>query len=267
MVQFPNAKINLGLHITGRRSDGYHDLATIFYPLPLTDVLEIVPGNTLQFSSSGLPVPGETSSNLCLKAYHLLQKDFDLPPVQIHLHKNIPMGAGMGGGSADGAFMLRMLNEKFSLGLSSEQLIGYTLRLGSDCPFFILNRPCFATGRGELLQPIGLDLSAYRFLIVHPGIHVSTAWAFAQITPQQRQGESSLQEIIQRSVTDWKQQLVNDFEAPVMLAHPAIAAIKQQMYDAGALYAAMSGSGSAVFGIFEKQVELAFGAGDRVEWV
>lgn len=251
MVTFPNAKINLGLHILQKREDGYHNLETVFYPVAIKDALEIIPAEEAQFSHSGLPILGDTAGNLCIKAIQLLQQDFpELKPVQLHLHKHIPMGAGLGGGSADGAFTLQAINQLFQLQLSEQQLISYALQLGSDCPFFILNRPAYATGRGELLQPIELDLSAYQIILINPGIHVPTSWAFAQRTPVPP--AQPLRSVIQRPVHQWKDHLFNDFEAPVSLAHPAIAAIKQQLYHQGATYAAMSGSGSTVFGIFPK---------------
>lgn len=249
MVIFPNCKINLGLHITGKRPDGFHELETVFYPVPLKDIFEIVPSTSLQFQSTGLAIPGNPESNLCLKAYHLLQYDFPhLPPVHMHLHKIIPMGAGLGGGSADGAFALRLLNQKYQLNLSTEQLIEYAAKLGSDCPFFIMNSACYATGRGEILTPINLDLSCYRFVIVHPGIHINTKWAFEQIQPGLPL--RSIKEIIQLPIQDWKYNLSNDFEAPIMQNYPAIEAIKLALYKDGAIYASMSGSGSAVFGIY-----------------
>ena len=184
MVSFPNCKINLGLNIVNKRNDGYHDFETVFFPIHLKDALEIIEKEKFEFSTSGLPIEGEPEKNLCIKAYQLLKKDFpQLPAVQMHLHKAIPMGAGLGGGSADGAFTLKLLNKKFDLSLSEKQLINYSLQLGSDCPFFILNKPCFATGRGEILEQIDLDLSEYKILIVHPAIHISTAWAFSTIKP------------------------------------------------------------------------------------
>lgn len=251
MIVFPNCKINLGLHITAKRADGFHDLETVFYPLPVTDALEVITPGTLQFTSSGIPVPGDAADNLCLRAFHLLQRDYpQLQPVNIHLHKHIPIGAGLGGGSADAAFMLQLLNNKFQLGLTSGQLIDYAAQLGSDCPFFILNQPCYATGRGEIMEPLSLDLSGYSFLLVHPGIHVNTGWAFRQITPQAP--AQALKEVIQLPVTEWKQAVSNDFEAPVFAAHPELAAIKATMYSEGAVYATMSGSGSAVVGLFPK---------------
>lgn len=252
MVVFPNCKINLGLHITGKRPDGFHTLETVFYPVALTDMLEIITADAVSFQSTGLPIPGAADNNLCLKAYHLLKKDFpNLPPVQMHLHKNIPMGAGLGGGSADGAFALQLINNKYKLGLSTEQLIAYAAQLGSDCPFFILNQACYATGRGEILQPVSLDLSGWHFVLVNPGIHVNTKWAFEQITP----GPSGkdLLAIIQSPVDEWKKSLSNDFEAPIAKAYPAIQEIKDQLHALGASYAAMTGSGSTVFGLFNKR--------------
>lgn len=254
MVFFPNCKINLGLNIIGKRADGYHAIETLFYPIAVTDVLEAVRGaeEGIRFRSTGLAIAGNTSDNLCVKAYHLLQKDFpDLLPVQMHLHKAIPTGAGLGGGSANGAFALKLLNKMGNLALSTEQLMGYALQLGSDCPFFILNQPCFATGRGEIMEPVTLDLSAYRFVIVHPGIHISTAAAFARIHPAQP--AKSVREIVQQPVATWKNELVNDFEEAVFASQPVIASLKQELYQQGALYASMTGSGSAVYGIFHKE--------------
>jgi 4-diphosphocytidyl-2-C-methyl-D-erythritol kinase len=251
MLSFPNCKINLGLRILRRREDGYHELETIFYPLPVKDVLETIRSEEPVFTSTGLPVPGDPSTNLCLKAWRLLKKNFEaLPPVQIHLHKHIPIGAGLGGGSADGAFMLVQLNRQFRLGLEEQQLLDYAADLGSDCPFFILNRPCLAGGRGEKLTPIALDLSRYRLALVNPGVHIGTAWAFSQCTPA---GEGrSLRDIIAQPVDTWTGQLVNDFEAPVFGAHPELKRIKEQLYSSGAIYASMTGSGSSFFGIFEQ---------------
>lgn len=286
MIVFPNCKINLGLHILNKREDGCHNLETVFYPVELRDALEVVRrddgrqttddsktlsevegaagviersrDNDITFSSTGLHIVGDEANNLCIKAYHLLKKDFPaLPPVQMHLHKAIPMGAGLGGGSADGAFALKLLNDKFQLGLSTQQLIDYALQLGSDCPFFIVNKPCYATGRGEILERVELDLSVYHFAIVNPGIHVNTGWAFAQLNINSS-GRPDLKTIIQQPIETWKDQLINDFEEPVSKAHPEIGTIKQQLYNAGAMYASMTGSGSTVFGIFEKEPVLNF---------
>ncbi|HEY5968530.1 MAG TPA: 4-(cytidine 5'-diphospho)-2-C-methyl-D-erythritol kinase [Chitinophagaceae bacterium] len=252
MVSFPNCKINLGLNIVNKREDGYHDIETIFFPLRLKDALEVIEKEKFEFSTSGSPIKGEPEKNLCFKAYNLLKKDFpQLPAVQMHLLKAIPMGAGLGGGSADGAFTLKLLNKKFDLSLSEKQLTNYSLQLGSDCPFFIINKPCFATGRGETLERSNLDLSEYKFLIVQPPIHISTAWAFSAIKPSKP--VKSIKQIIHQSTSTWKAELINDFELPVFEKYPEIKNIKDKLYDAGAIYASMSGSGSAVYGIFKKE--------------
>ena len=251
MIQFPNCKINLGLSILAKRADGYHELETVFYPIAVSDALEILPSNNLALTQTGIAVPGDPAQNLCLKAYHLLKKDFpQLPPVQMHLQKNIPMGAGLGGGSSDGTSALLILNQQFSMGLNDSQLIQYASQLGSDCPFFVFNKACHATGRGEVLAPIGLDLSNYQFLLVHPGIHISTAWAFQQLNPHTK--SESIQSIIEKPISEWKALLINDFEAPVFKAEPTLSEIKSKLYQLGAIYASMSGSGSSLFGIFPK---------------
>lgn len=251
MIQFPNCKINLGLSILAKRADGYHELETIFYPIALNDALEILPANTLSLTQTGITVPGDPEQNLCLKAFRLLKKDFpQLPPVKMHLHKNIPMGAGLGGGSSDGSATLILLNKQFSLGMNDSQLIDYASQLGSDCPFFIYNKACHAKGRGEILTPIALDLSAFQMLLVHPGKHISTAWAFQQLTPHTK--KESIQSIIEKPMEDWKKHLINDFEVPVFKAEPTLFKIKEQLYKLGAHYASMSGSGSTLFGIFPK---------------
>ena len=251
MIQFPNCKINLGLSILAKRADGYHELETVFYPIAVSDALEILPAANLTMNHSGITVPGDPAQNLCLKAYHLLKKDFPtLPAVQMHLHKNIPMGAGLGGGSSDGTAALMILNQQFTLGLNDQQLIAYASQLGSDCPFFVYNKACHATGRGEVLTPIQLDLSNYQFLLVHPGVHIATAWAFQQLNPHIK--SESIQAIIEKPITDWKNYLINDFEAPVFKAEPKLSVIKDQLYQLGAIYASMSGSGSSLFGIFPK---------------
>jgi 4-diphosphocytidyl-2-C-methyl-D-erythritol kinase len=257
MVIFPNSKINLGLNVVEKRGDDYHDIETVFFPVHLTDALEVIEKEKNEFSTSGLSIEGEPEKNLCIKAYNLLKKDFtQLPAVQMHLHKAIPMGAGLGGGSADGAFTLKLLNKKFELDLSEKQLINYSLQLGSDCPFFILNKPCFATGRGEILEQTELDLSEFKILIVHPAIHISTAWAFANI--KSLKPAKSIKQIIQQPISTWKDELINDFENPVFKKAPEIKKIKDALYDAGALYASMSGSGSAVYGIFNSKEVFSF---------
>jgi 4-diphosphocytidyl-2-C-methyl-D-erythritol kinase len=255
MLSFPNCKINLGLHILGKRDDGFHNLETLFYPVAFKDALELLPNtnNTtdIEFTGTGLTVDGDIANNLCVKAYHLLKKDFpQLPAVKIHLHKTIPMGAGLGGGSADASFILNMLNQKFNLNLSTTQLLNYALPLGSDCPFFIINKPCFATGRGEVLEEVAIDLSAYKIVLINPGIHVNTGWAFSNITPALP--TKSVKAIVHQPIETWKTELKNDFEPAVFAAHPQVKEIKESLYQQGAIYAAMSGSGSTVFGIFEK---------------
>ena len=272
MITFPNCKINLGLNIVNKRSDGYHDIETAFYPLQLKDAIEVVEEKNVlqiaigtmlnvQFSMSGLAIEGEAGNNLCIEAYDLLKKDFPtLPAVQMHLHKTIPMGAGLGGGSADGAFTLKLLDKKFDLDLSEKQLINYSLQLGSDFPFFNLNKPCFATGRGEISEQIDIDLSAYKIFIIHPGIHISTAWAFQQLSGrlQRPDRHKNIKEIIQQPIETWKDELKNDFEIPVFAKYPEIKKIKDELYNAGAVYASMSGSGSAVYGIFNSKEKLSF---------
>lgn len=255
MITFPNAKINLGLNITDKRPDGYHNLETVFYPVPLEDALEI---NLLshsdrkyQLHSTGIEISGDPETNLVVKAYLLLEKEFQLPPVDIYLHKRIPSGAGLGGGSADAAFMLKLLNEKFALALSDDALERYAATLGADCTFFIKNQPTYAEGVGNLFSPISLSLKGYQLVIVKPEIFVSTREAFAQINPHQP--ACSVREIIARPVKDWKELLVNDFEESIFPQHPAIRKIKEELYRQGAVYASMSGSGSSVFGLFDPQ--------------
>jgi 4-diphosphocytidyl-2-C-methyl-D-erythritol kinase len=245
------------LNIINKRPDGYHDLETVFYPIAIKDILEIVTdqeaseSGNITYTSSGIPVEGELLSNLCCKAYLLLKHDFpQIPSIKMHLHKNIPMGAGLGGGSADGAFTLTVLNQKYQLGLDQQQLINYALQLGSDCPFFILNKPSLGRGRGELLTEIELDLSHYQFLIVNPGIHISTAWAFSQIKPCK--ALYPIDETIFIPIGQWKNMLINDFETPVVKKYPEIGTIIHELYASGAIYAALSGSGSTVFGIYPK---------------
>ena len=258
MILFPNAKINLGLNIIRKRPDGYHDLETVFYPIAIYDALEVITNENaaegVQFSLSGIPISGGADDNLCIKAYGLLKKDLPgLSAIKTHLHKAIPSGAGLGGGSADGAFMLTLLNQKFHLKLSAEQLLNYALQLGSDSPFFTINKPCFATGRGELLEPISVDLSGYKLVIVNPGIHVNTAEAFSLLKPSPH--SKSIKEIIRKPIETWKELLRNDFEEPVFKKFPVIEAIKAKLYESGAVYASMTGSGSTVYGVFRTAQE------------
>ncbi len=259
MVVFPNCKINLGLSIVQKREDGFHDLETAFYPVKFHEALEAIsssiPEKEIAYSSSGIKIEGTDENNLCVRAFQLIKKDFpELPSIKLHLHKAIPSGAGLGGGSADAAFTLKLLNEKFQLNIPEQQLINYATQLGSDCPFFIINQPCFATGRGEILQKINVDLSGFKIALINPGIHINTAWAFTQLTPQRP--AISIKEIILQPIVTWKENLKNDFEKPIFDAHPEIKTIKEKLYKMGALYTSMSGSGSTVFGIFDKEISL-----------
>lgn len=257
MVVFPGCKINLGLHVVDKRDDGYHNLETIFYPLHFFDVLEIIQTdkNKNDLFLSGIKIDASTNNNICIKAYDLLKKDFSqLPFLKIYLHKNIPAGAGLGGGSSNGAFMLQLLNQKFDLKIDDEKLIEYALQLGSDCPFFIKNKPCFAQQRGELLEEINLSLKGYHLILINPNIHVNTGWAFTQLHPSP--SKHSLKEIVLKPVETWRDILQNDFETPVFSVHPEIKNIKNIFYKNGAVYASMSGSGSTVYGIFDKKISI-----------
>ncbi len=252
MISFPNAKINLGLHITSKRKDGYHEIETCMVPIPLLDALEmIIDPKKTSFNSTGIPIPGGEQENLILKAYQLLKKDFpNLPHLNIHLHKNIPIGAGLGGGSSDAAFALKLMNHLFDLILDDFFLEEYAAELGSDCAFFIENTPKIASGRGEVLEPVELDLTGVHLILVNPGIHIGTKEAYSGVTPK------TPKVILSEVLADrrrWKEELVNDFEKSIFPNHPEIADIKAKLYDSGAFYAAMSGSGSSVFGLFESQ--------------
>jgi 4-diphosphocytidyl-2-C-methyl-D-erythritol kinase len=253
MVVFPNAKVNLGLNIIRKRPDGFHDIETLLYPVAFRDILEIVPSETgeSEFRVTGLPVPGDLSSNLCVRACNLLASEHKIPPVRLHLHKIIPMGAGLGGGSSDAAFTLKLLNDLFSIGLSSGQMMDCARRLGSDCAFFIENQPSIATGKGDQLEPFGSHLSGYSCMIVVPPVHVTTAEAYAGVTP--KESSEPIRQIAGRPLPGWKDYLFNDFEETVFRRFPMISSIKDQLYAAGAVYASMSGSGSAVYGLFQGQ--------------
>lgn len=257
MITYPNAKINLGLNIVEKRPDGYHNLETVFYPINLQDALEVTVlegEKEYTLTTSGTPIEGEAENNLVVKAYKLLKQDFpQMPAIDIHMYKHIPTGAGLGGGSADAAFMIKLLNEKFNLEISIEKMEEYAVKLGADCAFFIQNKPVFATGIGNLFEPIQLSLKGYYIVLVKPDIFVSTKDAFAHITP--KEPSKSLKEIICMPVETWRAMMKNDFEESVFQKFPEIAAIKDKLYDMGAIYASMSGSGSSVFGIFREQVE------------
>ena len=254
MIAFPNAKINLGLRILQKRPDGFRNIETVFYPVELYDILEIIPANDglFSFTATGIPIPGERSANLCSSAYHLLSSVVRLPPVKIHLHKAIPVGAGLGGGSSDGAFTIKILNDLFGLNLPEEQMVDVARNLGSDCAFFIRNKPAFAYEKGDKFEFLDLDLSKYRIEIITPGIHVNTGEAYSMVKPGRGSGNPDLhlKEIIARPVETWKGTLKNDFEKPLFVKYPELKKLKQDFYDRGAIYASMSGSGSSIYGIF-----------------
>ena len=259
MITFPIAKINLGLNVVERRPDGYHNLQTVFYPVPLTDALEVqvmdkaFPSEyDCDLKVTNITIDGDEQKNLVVRAYQLLKKDFsDLPRIHTHLWKGIPTQAGMGGGSSDCAYMLLLLNQQFHLGLTDKQLIQYAAQLGADCAFFILSHPCYAEGIGEKLQPIDLSLTGYHIAVVRPDIPVPTKEAFSHIHPHYP--TINCREAVMQPVETWRETLINDFEESVFALHPEIGEIKQQLYDMGATYAAMSGSGSALFGLFKEQ--------------
>lgn len=261
MITYPNAKINIGLNVTERRPDGYHNLETVFYPINLQDALELntidgdIPECGYKIKVTGTILDGAPEDNLVVKAYKLLRKDFQFPAQKIHLHKHIPVGAGLGGGSSDAASIIKMLNEKFTLGLTSEQMRKYAVQIGADCPFFIDNKPVFATGIGNVFTQFNLDLSGKNILLVKPEIFVSTRDAYAKVVPQI--SKYQLTELLQQPLDEWRYNVVNDFEKSVFSKYPEIAAIKDRLYDLGAKYASMSGSGSAVYGIFDSPIEYA----------
>lgn len=261
MITFPNAKINLGLDVVSKRPDGYHNLETIFYPIPLQDILEITLAEdakddtpAVQFTMHNAVFEGDTKKNLVERAYDALAKDFALPKVVINLYKNIPTGAGLGGGSADAAFALKMIKEIANLPLTDEQLEEYAARIGADCAFFIKNRPAYATGIGNILTPTPCSLEGYCIVLIKPHIHISTKEAYAHVTPSKPAVQ--LEDIAPRPINMWRSSMKNDFERSVFAKHPETAQIKEYLYNIGALYASMSGSGSAFFGIFENEQDI-----------
>ena len=259
MITFPVAKINLGLNVVEKRADGYHNLQTVFYPVPIMDALEIVPMSDgfpsdvdCDLKVTNITIEGDEQRNLVVRAYQLLKADFpDLPRVHAHLWKGIPTQAGMGGGSSDCGYMIRLLNETFDMGLSSEQMQQYAARLGADCAFFIESRACYAEGIGERLEPIDLDLSGWHIGVVRPDIPVPTKEAFSRIHPHYP--ALNCRDVVKQPVETWRDRLTNDFEESVFVLHPEIGAVKEQLYKMGATYAAMSGSGSALFGLFKDE--------------
>ncbi|MDD4778302.1 MAG: 4-(cytidine 5'-diphospho)-2-C-methyl-D-erythritol kinase [Fermentimonas sp.] len=258
MICFPNAKINLGLQIVSRRSDGYHNLETIFYPIDLKDALEILPAykstefvsqKNYRFFQHGNTINGEIDDNLVIKSFLLISQEREIPLIDIHLLKKIPSGAGLGGGSSDAAFMLRLLNDTFDLKYSINELMRLASKIGADCPFFLHNKPVLAKGIGNELEAIDINLSEYFLLLVKPDISVATKEAYAMITPQQP--ELSLKEIVKRPINEWNYIMKNDFETPIFKKYPEICNIKNQLLEMGAHYSSMSGSGSSVYGIFK----------------
>ncbi len=249
MIVYPNAKINIGLNVLEKRSDGYHELSSVFYPVKeLCDILEIIPASDFSFSSTGISVPG--NSNICANAFELLKEDFGIGNVKIHLHKQIPIGAGLGGGSADGAFTLKALNKLFDLKITNKELEKYALQLGADCPFFIDNTPKYVTGIGEKMTAIDLDLSDYELKFIFPDLHISTAEAYGGVSP--KIPEISLLNLIKQPIENWKGEVKNDFEISAFEKHPKLAKMKEKLYADGAIYASMTGSGSVIYGIVKE---------------
>ncbi|MBN2519375.1 MAG: 4-(cytidine 5'-diphospho)-2-C-methyl-D-erythritol kinase [Bacteroidales bacterium] len=259
MICFPNCKINLGLHIVDKRTDGFHNIESIFYPVKLCDILEVIENKDINesvtFQNTGLIVEGPVENNLCVKAYYLLKKKFKIPPVKIHLHKIIPFEAGLGGGSSDAAFMLKCLNELFGLHLSDDKLLQFAMELGSDCGFFIRNQPSFVTGRGEKLKYINVNLSGYCLVLLNPGIHISTREAYGSIIV--KKPTHSLIDFFDTPLEEWKDSVKNDFETELLIRYPVIKECKDLLYKSGAVYASMTGSGSSVYGIFNQEPDLS----------
>jgi 4-diphosphocytidyl-2-C-methyl-D-erythritol kinase len=261
MICFPNAKINLGLNIVEKRSDGFHNIETVFYPMNWCDALEVIENKGFQkgnekinLSLSGIVVEGNTQDNLITKAYTLIDATHDLPPVKVHLHKNIPMGAGLGGGSSDAAFFIKLLNDKFSLNLSAIEQVNFAKQLGSDCAFFMENKPVYASGKGDVFSEVKIDLSQYCIVVVYPAVHSNTALAYKGVVPVKPQ--KNIQSIIASEIKNWKEELTNDFEKTIFLQHPELQSIKNTFYTKGALYASMSGSGSALYGVFKNDIDV-----------
>jgi 4-diphosphocytidyl-2-C-methyl-D-erythritol kinase len=269
MLAFPNAKINLGLHVLEKRNDGFHNIETVFYPVKWCDALEIIPGSSKQkkdvdFGITGIKIIGSKEKNLCVKAYHLLKEKHNLPPIQMHLHKLIPVGAGLGGGSSDATDTLTLLDRVFKLGLKEKELEELATSLGSDCAFFVRSKPTLAKQRGNVFEEIDHSLRDYFVVIIKPDVHVSTADAYKSVTPSANR--SSLKEIINQPMAEWKDLLVNDFEKSVFKKYPEVKYVKDALYESGASYASMSGSGSAVYGLFKEEVDLENQFKDYLIW-
>lgn len=255
MICFPNAKINLGLQIIDKRKDGFHNLNSIFFPVGWEDALEIIPSDIFEFSQSGIPIQGEAVENFCIKVYTFMKEQFQLPPVKIHLHKNIPIGAGLGGGSADGAFTLKMLNTLFSLGLSTTQMQEIIKPFGSDCAFFIKNTPTLAINKGDEFEKVDITLKGKFLVLIYPDLFISTKEAYSAVSP--KKPSADIRSIIKNPISDWKTFLENDFEQHLLIKYPILSDIKNTLYNCGALYASMSGSGSTMYGIFDREIDLS----------
>jgi 4-diphosphocytidyl-2-C-methyl-D-erythritol kinase len=258
MICFPNAKINLGLYITEKRPDGFHNIESVFYPIAWNDALEVIesPEASTDFNlyTSGLPISGKAEDNLLYKAYALMKEKRTLPKISVYLHKTLPMGAGLGGGSADCAFFINQLNTQFNLGLSEEERLNLARPLGSDCAFFIKNKPVYAYEKGDVFKDLSIDLSAYYIAVIFSNVHSNTKEAYSGVKPAKP--ATSLLDVIQQPVHTWKNSMSNDFEASIFAKYPVVEKTKQDLYDAGAIYASMSGSGSAVFGLFDSMPQI-----------
>jgi len=269
MICFPNAKINIGLRVTGKRPDGYHNIESILYPIGLTDILEVseqekVSGKGISLDATGIKIYTPLKENLVFRTAELLRKEYSIPPLSIHLHKLIPIGSGLGGGSSDTAFLLRLLNKKFNIGITEEKLFSIASGLGSDCPFFLNNTSAFISGRGEEIQQMHLNLNRLYLVVVYPDIHIDTSFAYSQITPSKP--GLSLQKLIKYPINQWKENIINDFEKPVFSKYPNIRKIKEKLYRMGAIYSSLTGSGSAVYGLFDKETETDGQFGHYLVW-
>jgi len=251
MLVFPNAKINIGLNIVEKRPDGFHNIESCFYPVGWSDALEITLADNFMFQADGIAIPGSPEDNLCAKAYRMLANDYDLPPVKIHLLKTVPIGAGLGGGSADAAFVIKALNDLFELGISKESQQDYARRIGSDCAFFIQNKPMYCFEKGDKFENIDINITGKWIVLVNPGIHISTVEAYSGVVP--KRSTEDLRIILREPVAAWKDLVGNDFEATLFRKYPLLKEVKEKLYNLGAEYAAMSGSGSTLFGIFGQE--------------
>ncbi len=255
LTTHPNCKINIGLRVINRRPDGYHNLETIFYPIPLYDELTVTENENDELILEGICIDGNPWDNLVMRVPRLLREDgFQIPPIRVELKKNIPSGAGLGGGSSDAAFMMKMLNEMFSLGMNNQEMEEKVARLGADCAVFIQNKPVFAEGIGNIFTPIDLDLSGWHLVLIKPDDFISTREAYSSVKP--KKANTNLIQLVKEDINTWKDKVINDFEKSVFPGHPCVENILHELYKIGAVYAAMSGSGSSIYGLFRSPVEL-----------